>query len=103
MLQETKLASVGEFKLQYFIPRATEYHALLPTIGIASGTISAAHYRFFNITNHQNHTFSTTINLSTTAHPAPIAITNVYAPSNRSLKLDFLNKLLAIKQEDHIP
>lgn len=55
------------------------------------------------ITSHSNLTYSSTLFTTMLAHPAPIAVTNVYAPSRNKLKQHFLDEIKSIRPNDNMP
>lgn len=103
LLQESKLESISNQKLRSFLPNSLDQVVLLPSVGSAGGTVSAANSSHFSLLSHLNHNFASTIIVKTLAYPRNVAITNIYAPSCRTLKKDFLDELLRIKQDDDMP
>ena len=105
LLQESKLNDINDRKLNSFLPRSLDQRIFLPANGSAGGTISAFNKNYFSLISHSHshHTYATSTQLTSLAHPLPFVITNIYAPSNRNLKQAFLNELDLIKEDDHTP
>ena len=75
----------------------------MPAVGTAGGTISVVNFASFQVVSFSHLTFSSTLILQSTACAHHIAITNIYAPPSRSLKLAFLDELASIAQPDDTP
>ena len=103
LLQESKLNEITEQKFRSFLPRSLDQKVFLPADGSAGGTVSAFNSNYFPVLSHTHNNFTTSIKLTSLAHPQPFIITNVYAPASRNLKQAFLDELRLIKQDDHTP
>ena len=103
LFQESKIDSLSVSKTKSFLPRQADQVFSLPAVGTAGGTISAVNSASFQVVSFSHLTFSSTLILQSTACAHHIAITNIYAPSSRSLKLAFLDELASIAQPDDTP
>ena len=103
LLQESKLETLPDQKLRSFMPRHLDQVFSLPDVGSAGGTISAVNPSFFQVISFSHLSFSSTLILRSSMSDQNIAITNIYAPSSRALKQEFLNELLLIAQPDNSP
>jgi hypothetical protein len=103
LLQESKLELLPVVKINSFLPRSLDQKAFLPAVGSAGGIISAVNSHSLTLTNHTHGLFSTSLNLSCPVSGTNIIISNIYAPSQRSLKADFLLEIRQIAPTSSTP
>jgi hypothetical protein len=93
LLQESKLETIPVQKLNSFLPRSLDQIASLPAISSACGIVSTVNSHALTLLNHSHGLFSTSLNLSCPISGTILTISNIYAPSQRSLKSAFLQEL----------
>lgn len=103
LFHETKLHKPDTIKLHSILPRFLDSNNHLDAISSAGGILSATNSRCFTLLNCQDRRFSSTLTLSCLASQHNIFITNVYDPSQRDLKLEFLEELKQIEPPPESP
>ena len=103
LLEESKLQKPDTIKLRSILPRFLDSNNHRDVIGTVGGILSAYNSRCFSLLNCQHWRFTSTLTLSCFASPHNIFITNVYAPSQRELKLVFLDELKQIEPPPQSP
>lgn len=93
LFQETKLLKPDTIKIRSILPRFLDSNNHLDAISSAGGILSATNSRCFTLLSCDHRRFSSTLTLSCLASQHAVYITNVYAPSQRDLKRDFLDEL----------
>jgi exonuclease III len=103
LLQETKLNACDPIKAKSFLPHICDQFEILPSIGTRGGMINAFSSRLFNLQSTKRSAYTLTIALRTHLSPSEIWVTNVYAPTEHTLKQSFLDELKSIAPTTAIP
>lgn len=103
LLQESKLQNIHVTKLHSFLPRFLDQSVSLPATGSVGGIFSAINSHNLTLTNHYHGLFSTSLKLSCTVSGTNLVISNIYAPSQHSLKTNFFHELTQIAPDSVIP
>ncbi|PNT71466.1 hypothetical protein BRADI_2g27916v3, partial [Brachypodium distachyon] len=90
LIQESKLSDITPFKAYSFLPRSLDHFNFKAAVGSAGGMVSAFSSSHFNISQSTQQSYCLSNFVDTLADPSPIKITNVYVPTDHSLKDDFL-------------
>ncbi|KAF2939640.1 hypothetical protein DAI22_03g210800 [Oryza sativa Japonica Group] len=96
LLQETKLQLVYDIKVKSFLPANLDRFFHLDATGTSGGIISAWNSSLFSKTGYICRKHTLTIKLSCCISNISFAITNVYAPTHRDEKTQFLEDLLEL-------
>jgi exonuclease III len=92
-LQETKLSHITNQKAKTFLPRSLTQFAYKPADGSAGGIVTATSNSHFDIISQSIGEYSLTTTLKILANNSEIQVTNVYAPTDHSIKQHFLDQL----------
>lgn len=102
-LQETKLATLDSHKARSFLPRGLDIIQRKNYTGSSGGILSALSSLHFTLISYSATDYTNTVIVGTLASPLHLHITNVYAPSDHSLKQSFLDELASIAPPSHTP
>lgn len=103
LLHETKLEDPPINKIRSFLPRFLDSNNHLNAIRSAGGILSASNSRTFTLLNCDHLRFTSTLTLTCLASHHNVLATNVYAPSLRSQKMEFLDELKQIEPPPDTP
>jgi exonuclease III len=103
LLQETKLSTCDKFKAKTFLPNACDQFATLPALGSCGGMITAFSSRLFSLISSIQRQYTLTLCLNSHLTSNAIWVTNVYAPTDHSLKQSFLDELSSIQPAPTTP
>jgi exonuclease III len=96
LLQETKLPQISTQKARSFHPAHLNNFAFKPSTGAAGGILNAVSQHHFTINYSLQHNFALSTLITSNTNNQTLLITNVYAPTEHSLKHDFLLELQTI-------
>jgi exonuclease III len=102
-LQETKLAEITRIKAKSFLPNSIPSFSFKPAIGTASGILNAASNSHFEIVANSIGQYSLSSTLRLLSNNNEIITTNIYAPTDHTLKQSFLDHLDLIAPHHNIP
>jgi exonuclease III len=103
LLQETKLNNCDKIKAKTFLPHSCDQFDMLPSNGTCGGLINAYSSRLFSFKSSEKRSYTLTLRLQTFISPTDIWVTNVYAPTDHTLKQSFLDELQNIQPPPHTP
>jgi exonuclease III len=93
LFQETKLNEIPLLKAKKFLPHhLTNFH-FKPSNGSAGGILTAPSSNHFSLQQKNEKELSLTSTITSLMNNQQLLITNVYTPTDPTLKVDFLSEL----------
>jgi exonuclease III len=103
VLQDTKLNDIPSLKAKKFLPKHLQTFHFKPSTGSAGEILTATSSKHFSLAHTIEHSFSLSTTITSTSNNQKMIITNVYAPTDHSLKPSFLSEIEQICPSDDTP